>query len=114
MGSRWILKRMSTRRKVCSARLRDGSKPDRETMSRSRWAGVGLLCVLVAGPATSQTVDRALSVTAAEPEPPRLHGASPLLEADHWAARTARRAEAMGLAPSFLPAQSGPTRDEVA
>lgn len=40
--------------------------------------------------------------------------ASPLLAEDHWAVRAAARAEAMGLAPSFFPAQRSAPRHAVA
>lgn len=42
-----------------------------------------------------------------------LPAASPLLPADHWAARAAARAEALGLAPGYLPAQRSAPRAAV-
>jgi hypothetical protein len=41
-------------------------------------------------------------------------GASPTLDAGHWAVRAAWRAEALGLAPGFLPAQRSAPREAVA
>jgi hypothetical protein len=38
---------------------------------------------------------------------------SPLLAADHWAVQAARRAEALGLAPGYLPPQTGVSRHVV-
>jgi hypothetical protein len=40
--------------------------------------------------------------------------ASPLLPAGHWSLTAARRAEGMGLAPDYFPAQAGASRAEVA
>lgn len=40
--------------------------------------------------------------------------ASPLLPPDHWAVRAANRAEALGLAPGYLPAQRAVPRAQVA
>ncbi len=42
-----------------------------------------------------------------------LPAASPLLPADHWAVRAAARAEALGLAPGYLPAQRSVPRAAV-
>jgi hypothetical protein len=51
---------------------------------------------------------------AQEDELPRATAAaSPYLDVDHWAVRAASRAEALGLAPGFFPAQRGARRAEV-
>lgn len=47
------------------------------------------------------------------PAPPPRGTASPLLPAGHWSVAAAHRAEAMGLAPDFFPAQGGASRAEV-
>jgi hypothetical protein len=46
--------------------------------------------------------------------PPARPAASPLLPAEHWAVRAAWRAEALGLAPGFFPAERGAPRAAVA
>jgi hypothetical protein len=47
-------------------------------------------------------------------EPSANYKASPLLPEDHWAVRAAARAEALGLAPGYFPAQRGVPRHVVA
>jgi hypothetical protein len=75
-------------------------------------AAVAALCALLAGvePAAGQEADEAPPSLAALPVP----RVSPVLPPGHWAARAAERAEAMGLAPGYLPPQRTATRAAVA
>lgn len=74
--------------------------------------------LLAAAPGRSQSTLAAQSPADSVRPPPSGrfagHGASPLLSEDHWAVRAASRAEAMGLAPDYFPAQRGVPRHVVA
>lgn len=81
----------------------------------ARVRGAALLAAAVfAAPAAGQG-------TAADPAPSavvsaagRYTGPSPLVAADHWAVRAARRAEALGWVPGYLPAQAAVPRAALA
>ncbi|HEX8394344.1 MAG TPA: capsule assembly Wzi family protein [Longimicrobium sp.] len=94
------------------------------------WLAAGA-CAAVAGPLEAQRADAGAvpadtgaAVTrpaGGEQVPSALsgagighRGASPLVPAEHWAVRAARRAEALGLAPGYLPAQTAVPRHTVA
>lgn len=66
-----------------------------------------------AGPTwAAPSMDRSAAASSgAEAVPPQ---ASPQLPEEHWAVRAAARAEALGLAPSYFPAQRAVPRDAVA
>lgn len=80
--------------------------------SACRAAAVTMLMLLAAAPRVqAQQVpqsDRPVAV-----ERPSHRGAYPLLSEAHWAVRAARRAEALGLAPRFLPPQRAARWDAV-
>jgi len=83
-----------------------------------RGAGGALLIVLSAigvVPLAGQTDTAGAALPRAEAAPPRRGWpgdapASPLLPPDHWAVRAASRAEALGLADGYLPAQGAVPR----
>jgi hypothetical protein len=85
---------------------------------RGSAAGAALLCALLAQRAAAQAADgvaatSAAAVDAASAETQRFD-ASPALAPDHWAVRAADRAEALGLAPGWFPAQRTVPRAAVA
>ncbi|HKP74956.1 MAG TPA: capsule assembly Wzi family protein [Longimicrobiaceae bacterium] len=90
-----------------------GSRP------RAALLAAPLLIALSGRAAAQDTTATTPPPSAAIPVPPPIEPlvelqASPLLAEDHWAVRAANRAEALGLAPTYFPAQRAVPRHVVA
>jgi hypothetical protein len=76
------------------------------------WGAALLAAAVFAAPAAGQGT--AVDTVAAVSRPVRHTGPSPLVAADHWAVRAARRAEGLGWVPGYLPAQGSVPRAALA
>lgn len=93
-----------------------GARADRRTGWRAAAGAVAAVLAAFGSIPLRAQADRAVVADTVVPAGPAQRGwlgdspASPLLPADHWAVRAADRAEALGLADNYLPAQNAVPR----